>query len=224
MKRKEIIIFGPLSSVPKIRNALGPLAVNCHSEVRNLGVFLDSSLNFNKQVSSVVKGSFFQLRRIAKLKPWLSYTDVETVIHAFVTSRLDYCNSLYLGLNQSTLARLQLVQNATARLLTGTKKHMHISPVLAQLHWLPVNYRIHFKVLLFVFKALNGMAPQSIFDLLSPYCHSRPLRSSSQLLSVPKATLKTKGDRAFSVAAPRLWNNLPIEIKSSPTISSFKSN
>lgn len=198
---------------------------NVQIVVKNLGVFLDTSLNFNRQVSSVVKGSFYQLKTIAKLKLFLSHKDLETVIHAFITSRLDYCNSLYMGLTHSTLSRLQMVQNAAARLLTGTKKRQHITLALALLHWLLVKYRIDFKILIFVFKALNGLAPQYITDLLTPYSAPRSLRSSAiQLLSVPYSRLKTKGDRAFSVAAPRLWNNLPSHIKSCPTIDHFKSH
>lgn len=95
--------------------------------------------------------------------------DLEIVIPAFITSRLDYCNSLYLGLPMSTVNRLHMVQNAAARLLTGTKKCQHITPVLALLHWLPVRFRIDFKVLLFVYKALHGLVPQYINDLLVLY-------------------------------------------------------
>jgi len=109
--------------------------------------------------SSVVKSSFFQLRYIAKVKQFLCQRDLETVIHAFITSRLDYCNSLYRGLPQSTINRLQVVQNAAARLLTGTKKRDHISPVLEILHWLPVKFRIDFKIAVLVYKALPGAAP-----------------------------------------------------------------
>ena len=128
-------------------------------------------------------------------------------------------------MSQHNINRLQLVQNAAARLLTGTKKTEHISPVLAQLHWLPVKYRIYFKTLLFVFKALNGLAPPYISELLNPHSAPRALRSQNQsLLTIPRARLKTRGDRAFSVAAPKLWNALPSHIKSSPTIAAFKSN
>ena len=161
-------------------------------------VIIDPMLSFDKQISTVVKSSFFQLRSIAKIKKMLSMKDLQTVIHAFITSRLDYCNSLYFGLPKSSLDRLQLVQNAAARLLTGTRKREHITPVLASLHWLPVKFRIDFKILLYVFKAL----PQYICDLLTPYPTPRSLRSSNQfLLSVPRAHFKTKGDRAFATAA-----------------------
>ena len=147
--KTEVIIFGPTKSVRDLTNALGPLSASAHTSVKNLGVYLDSSLNFNKQVSSVVSSSFYQLRTISKLKPILTLRDLETVIHAFISSRLDYCNSLYHGLSQSTLHRLQMVQNSAARLLTGTRRRDHITPVLAKLHWLPVKYRIDFKILLF---------------------------------------------------------------------------
>ena len=117
------------------------------------------SLNFNKQISSVVRSGFYQLRVISNLESLLSRSDLEILMHAFISSRLDYCNILYTGLTQSNIHKLQMVQNAAARMLTGTKKREHITPVLAQLHWLPVKYRIDFKILLFVFKAVNGSAP-----------------------------------------------------------------
>ena len=99
-----------------------------------------------------VKSAFFQLRLLARVKPYLSPSDPEKVIHAFIFSRLDYCNLLYVGLDQRSLRCLQLVQNAAAQLLTGTKKQEHITPVLAYLHWLPVRFIIDFKILMFVFK------------------------------------------------------------------------
>ena len=223
--KTEVIIFGPPPSVTSLSSALGPLSNNVNAVVRNLGVMLDSSLNFNKQINSVVRSGFYQLRVISNLKSLLTQNDLEILIHAFITSRLDYCNILYTGLTQSNIHKLQMVQNAAARLLTGTKKREHITPVLAQLHWLPVKFRIDFKILLFVFKALNGLAPPYIVEMLSPHSTPRSTRSSTkQLLSVPRTRLKTKGDRAFSVAGPNLWNPLPLHIKSSITLASFKSN
>ncbi len=133
---------------------------------------------------------------ISRLKSTLSFQDLDKVIHAFITSRLDYCNSLYLGLPKSLLARLQMVQNAAARLLTGAKKHDHITPILASLHWLPVSFRIQFKILLIVFKALNGQAPSYISDLTSFNSAPKSLRSANKaLLYVPRSRLKFK-DRA----------------------------
>ncbi len=116
--------------------------------------------------------------------------------------------------HQSSLQRLQLVQNAAARLLTGTKKYEHITPVLASLHWLPVRLRNEFKILLIVFKILHGLVPANLSELLRVHTPLKALRSCNQvLLDVPKTRLKNKGDRAFfSVVAPNLWNGLPVHI------------
>ena len=123
------------------------------------------------------------------------------------------------------ISRLQSVQNTAARIVTVTKKFDHITPVLIQLHWLPVHFRILFKVLhvLLVYKALNGMAPLYITELLSYRTCSRTLRSPDQkLLAVPKSRLKTYGDRDFSVAAPKLWNELPLDLRCLDKIDLFK--
>ena len=166
---------------------------------------------------------FNHLRLLSQIKHSLSFNDFERVIHAFISTRLDYCNALHAGLNQGSIARLQLVQNAAARLLTGTRKRDHITPVLASLHWLPVRFRIDFKILLFVFKSLNGLAPGYLAELLEVYDPPRTLRSMGQLqLTTKTANKRTRGDRAFSVLGPRLWNALPLQIRFAPSIESFK--
>ena len=114
------------------------------------------------------------------------------IIHTFISTRLDYCNSVFTCLNKSALNKLQTVQNSAARLLTGAPRRSHITPVLSALHWLPVKFRIDFKILVLTFRALNGQAPQYILDLLKPYSAGRTLRSSGQnLLVVPKTRYKT---------------------------------
>lgn len=175
----EVVVFGTHAPLNKLTDTLGPLASHLSHTVRNLGVFLDSSSKLETQVSTVVETSFYQLREIAKAKPYLPPRDLKTLIHAFIASRLDYCNSLYLGLQHSSLHRLQLVQNAAARLLTGVRMYEHITPVLANLHWLPVKYRIDFKILVLTFKVLNNKAPSYLNELLNIYDPQRALRSSS---------------------------------------------
>ena len=222
--KTEILLFGPPNSTQILKDNLANLSPNLKSTAKNLGVYIDSDLNFNTQIKSVVQTCFFQLRNIAKIKPFLSSTDLEKVIHAFITSRIDYCNSLYSGITQKTLFRLQLVQNAAARLLTNTKKRDHITPILAALHWLPVAFRIDFKILLIAFKAQRGLAPPYISELLSPYIPPRDLRSSGKgLLEVRTASYVTKGQRAFAVNAPNLWNALPERIRLTDSLTLFKS-
>uniref|UniRef100_A0A3B3D322 Reverse transcriptase domain-containing protein n=1 Tax=Oryzias melastigma TaxID=30732 RepID=A0A3B3D322_ORYME len=155
-QKTEVMVFGPSGSCDPSKMDLGVLTPHVKQSVLNLGFKMDSDFKLDSHISSVVKSSFFQLRRLTKVKPFLSQQHFETVIHAFITSRLDYCNSLYFGISQSSLSRLQLVQNAAARVLVGARKRDHITPVLASLHWL--HFRVHFKILLFVFKSLSGLA------------------------------------------------------------------
>lgn len=152
-----------------------------------------------------------------KLKPVLSLTDLKKSDPC-----LDYCNALYLGICSSLSLRLQLVQNAAARLLINTRKRDHIPPVLASL-WLPVKQQIEFKELMYVFKALHSLAPVYISELINTYCFSKSLRSNNQLLlDIPWTRSKCKVDQAFAVVAPRLWNGLPLSLRPSTSMYMFK--
>ena len=125
-----------------------------------------------------------------------------TVVQALAISRLDYCNSLLYGLPSTLINRLQRVQNAAARMVARAGGREHITPVLFRLHWLPVRYRITFKILLLT---LHCLIPAYLTALLAPYRRSRALRSSQhQLLHVPQTRLLTFGDRSFASAAPKL--------------------
>ncbi len=154
----------------------------------------------------------------------LPVSDAEKLVHAFMTSRLDYCNALLGGCPASSINKLQIVQNAAARVLTRSRKYDHITPILQSLHWLPIMFRISYKILLLAYKALNGLAPAYLTSLLSRYNPSRSLRSqNSGLLVVPRIAKSTKGGRAFSYLAPKLWNSLPDNVRGSDTLSLFKS-
>ncbi len=193
---------------------LGPLTSNLHGQCQESWCHLWLGTEVWHRSSC-----YFQLRNIAKLKSILSLNDMKTVSTALISSRVDYCNSLYLDVGQSSLSRLQLVQNAAARLLTGTRKRDSITPALAslqcQIHdWFQGSS---------VFKAIHGLASLYTSELLWPYFTSRPLRSSEQLfLTVPRSRLVGKGDCAFAVAAPKLCNSLPLSIKCPPSIDTFK--
>ena len=146
--KTECIIFSTSGTTNRPSLSFGALASYFKPAVRNLGVTFECNMKFDKQISNVVRMSFFQLRLLAKVKPFLNRHDLEKAIHAFISSRLDYCNALYVGLNQTSISRLQLGQNAAARFLTNTSRRAHITPVLHTLHCLPVRFRIDFKILL----------------------------------------------------------------------------
>ncbi len=142
----------------------------------SLGVILDSNLSFENHISHVTKTAFFHLRNIAKLRNMLSVSDAEKLVHAFMTSRLDYCNALLGGCPASSINKLQIVQNAAARVLTRSRKYDQITPILQSLHWLPIKFRISYKILLLAYKALNNLATAYLTNLLSRYNPTCSLR------------------------------------------------
>ena len=105
-------------------------------------------------------------RQIGKIRSFLSSSATEHLIHAFVSSKLDYCNSILLGLPSYEFEKLQRLQNTAARLTVRAKKSAHITPVLKSLHWLPVKERIIFKILLVTYKIVHGFAPAYLNELL----------------------------------------------------------
>ena len=179
---------------------------------------------------------FYALNNIRKIRKYLDSHSTEPLIHAFISSRIDNCNSLYSALPVAEIEKLQRVQNAAARLLTGSKRTEHITPTLRNLHWLPVEQRIKFKTALLVYKALNGMSPSYIKELvvpyhiivpyhnIVPYTPARRLRSCDKsFLKIPKSRTSSFGDRMFGAAAPRLWNSLPDHIRlNNSSIDDFK--
>ncbi len=197
------------------------------NQVRNLGVILETDLSFSSHVKAVTKSAYYHLKNIAKIRCFVSSQDLEKLVHAFITSRVDYwvdyCNGLLTGLPKKTIRQLQLNLNAAARILTRIRKSEHITPVLRSLHWLPVTFRIDFKVLLLVYKSLNGLGPKYIADMLTEYKPNRPLRSlGSSQLEIPRVHTK-QGESAFSYYAACSWNQLPEEIRCAKTLATFKS-
>lgn len=115
-----------------------------------------------------------------------------------------------------SLQKLQVVQNSAARLVMRVRRRDHITPILKELHWLPIRARIEFKILTLVHKCINGSAPAYLIELLELYSPARPLRSQAQALLIePRFSTIAFGSRAFSRSAPRLWNSLPSNIRNS---------
>ena len=156
--------------------------------------------------------------KISKIKKYLDNDSLRTVIQACVTSRLDYGNVLLNGTTASNIRLLQQVQNSAARLLTGSKRTDHITPVLESLHWLPIQHRITFKTLSITYSALNDdNSPAYIKDILNLHQPTRALRSADEkLLQVPMTKTKM-GEISFSFAAPKLWNALSLGISNCHT-------
>ena len=170
---------------------------------------------FDVHVSDMCRSSLNQLRNLSKITKYLTQESRDIAVHVFITSKLVYRNSFLYDCRKVQLKKLQYCQNTAARIVTQTRKFDHITPVLFDLHWLPVSYRIVFKILLLVFKSLNNLSPSYLADRLSHQSHSRPLRSASeQLLEQLRSFTKTYGHKAFSVCAPKL--------RKSPSLTGFK--
>lgn len=202
---------------------VGEEAVSPNNKARNLGVVFDRTMSMKDHISRVCQSAFYHLRRIAEIRHCLTRSAAENLIHALITSRLDFCNSLLVGLPSSAIKRLQAVQNAAARLLMGIRKFDHISPTLHELHWLPVHCRVQYKILLLAFKALHNLSPGYVSALISVRQLRPGLRCAGLVLQVPSTRLKTYGDRAFSSSAPHLWNSLPVQLRNCNNIDTFKS-
>ena len=225
--KTELLVVGSKSALAKMEPftiCVDGSTIPCSNQVKSLGVILDNTLSFSAHINSMSRSAFYHLRNIARLRPALTQQNAEVLVNAYVTSRLDYCNSILSGIPNKLLHRLQLIQNSAARIVTRSKSTSHVTPLLIQLHWLPVAYRIQFKVLLLTYKSLHNNTPTYLSDLLESYTPARSLRSSTAgLLHVPKANLSTLGERAFSYIAPKLWNSLPDYIRHCDSITDFKS-
>jgi len=154
---------------------------------------------------------------------WIRITAVALLSSFVEYSSWNLCFYLYADDTQLYVP-LKPGSSDVSHILTGLKRSDHITPTLAALHWLPVSFRIDFKILLLVFKVLNGQAPAYISDLLLPYKPKRCLRSAgTALLSVPRFRLITKGGRAVADRAPQLWNSLFCDLRQASSVASFKS-
>ena len=169
---------------------------------------------------------FFPLHALGQLRPQLNKRTAKTVAVSLIQSRLDYCNSCLWGLPQNQIQRLQKVQNTAARIVSLAKKSDHITPILKDLHWLPVDKRIDHKLLSLTYSCMDGTAPPYLQELIQKQTSSRGLRSSSQsLLRVPSLDghkKKSLGVRSFESAAPKLWNSLPQKLRESDNKTTFK--
>ena len=184
----------------------------------------DANVTMNRHVSGVCRSAFFHIRQIGRIRNFLARDACSDAVRSAILSRLDYANALLGGLRQTDLDRLQRGENCAARVISRTKIRERITPILCDLHWLPVPSRIQFKLCVCMYKVIHGAAPDYICSELTLYRPQRALRSSynGQLLNI---TVGRKDVAAFDfiVKGPQLWNDLPIDIRNSPSLTTFKS-
>ena len=214
-----------LSSVADTDNfSMSGSVIKITDTIKSLGVHIDSRLTFEKRVSEICRASYSNIKALKKLRSSLDQETAKTVACAIVSARLDYCNSVLYGTTVKNLSKLQRVQNSLARVVTGCRRSDHITPVLKDLHWLPIRERIHYKISCMTYKVKHSGEPSYLAEQLLQYIPSRNLRSSNQnKLVIPFIRTKT-ASRAFSVAAPVLWNELPDCVANAPSVSNFCSS
>ena len=193
--------------------------------VKNLGFTLDCHLTMNAHVTNIARTCYFELRRLASIRRFLTSTATATLVSAFVLSRIDYCNSLLFGSTHDVTSNLQRIQNYAARVILCLPKSSSITTHLKSLHWLPVKVRSTHKIACLCYHCHSSTAPSYVADML----HKKPLhtRSSSYtmaLLNRPAHSKATLGGRSFSFASSSVWNSIPNNVRCAPSLSPFKSH
>ena len=205
---------------------IGDSIITPTKTVRNLGVTLDREMTMGPYIRQITRSAYFRLQKISTIRCNLNQETCAAAVRALVLSKLDYANTLLIGLPEKLVGRLQIVQNDAARLVSRTSRRDrdHITPVLRQMHWLPVRHRITHKLLTLTYRALHSeSAPLYLRDLLQPHQPPRVLRSGdAPPRLVRPRTKKLVGERAFVAAAPTHWNNLPDSVRGAQSLTVFK--
>ena len=223
--KTEFLIIGSRAHLKQLSMdgiRIGDSIIQPSGVARNIGAIFDKTMSMKDHILSICRSCYCHIRNIGKVRRFLTKDAASTLIHAFVSSKLDHLNALLYGVPQYLLYKLQKIQNNSARIVMKTKSREHITPVLKGLHWLPIAERIIYKINLTTFKALNGFAPGYVRDLLRPYTPSRALRSlNASFLRKPRCRTKA-GERSYAICGPHLWNRLPRNLRESVDLDRFK--
>ena len=196
---------------------LGNAQIPLKKSVKNLGFTLDCHLTMNAHVSNIARTCYFELRRLASIRRFLTSTATATLVSAFVLSRIDYCSSLLFGSTHDVTSHLQRIQNYAARVILRLPKSSSITIHLKSLHWLPVKVRSTYKIACLCYHCHSSTAPSYVTGMLhTKPLHTRNTRSSSYtmpLLNRPAHSKATLGDRSFSFASSSVWNSIPNDVR-----------
>ena len=206
---------------------IGNAQIPFKQSVKNLCFTLDCHLTMNAHVSNIARTCYFELRRLASIRRFLTSTATATLVSAFVLSRIDYCSSLLFGSTHDVTSHLQRIQNYAARVILRLPMSSSITIHLKSLNWLPVKVTSTYKIACLCYHCHNSTAPSYVTDMLHEKpLHTRNTRSSSYtmpLLNRPAHSKATLGDRSFSFASFSVWNSIPNDVRCAPSLSSFKS-
>ena len=225
-KTEFLVLGSPHSTriMPTVELNIGNSSIQPTPSVRNLGVLFDSNMSMSVHIANLRRNISFHLRNMSRIRRFRDYNSCHHVARALILSRLDYGNSLLFGSNESDLNKLQSLQNWAARLVCGGSKRDSASPLLKELHWLPLRQRIIYKLCVHIYKCINETGPYYLNQCIAHYEPGRPgLRSGSdRSLLVVQRTKNSAADKSFTVAGPKLWNDLPSNIRLCDSLHVFK--
>ena len=223
--KTEILLLGSaynLKQFSSVAIKVGDTEIPSKLSVNNLGSVFDAKLNMSDFVAKKCQSALFYLRSISRIRKYLTTNATKSLVHAYVTSRIDYGNSLLYGLPKKSIKKIQKVQNMAARIVCKSSRFDPATPLLMQLHWLPIEQRIQHKILGYIYSSLHGTAPAYFEELFQHYNPERQLRSQSKCLLKTNRFSNQYGRRAIVNSGPYLWNKLPVNIKQSDSVISFK--
>ena len=205
---------------------IGNAQIPFKQSVKNLGFTLDCHLTMNAHVTNTARTCYFELRRLASIRRFLTSTATATLVSAFVLSRIDYCNSLLFGSTHDVTSQLQWIQNYAARVILCLQMSSSITIHLKSLYRLPVKVSSTYKIACLCYHCHSSAAPSYVTDMLHKKpSHTHNTRSSSDtmpLLNRRAHSKATLGDRSFSFASSSVWNSIPNDVRCAPSLSSFK--
>jgi hypothetical protein len=223
--KTEFLILGTKSNLKSITKNfinIGLHNVIATTNVRNLGAYFDSEMSMNRFVTQKTKEIQYELRKLFRIRHFLTFDARKSLIQALIISRLDYCCTLLIGTSKANIRKLQVMQNNAARFIYSLPPRVSAKKAMQELHWLPIEQRIKFRTLTYTYKSLQQCAPSYINDLLITkdiYHHTRA--SAATILFQPKLSNNIQ-EKSFKFAAPKLWNELPSKIRSCVTTETFK--
>ena len=225
--KSEVLLVARKANAAKFAQGTGVCVAGANIlysvQLKSLGITLDQNLSLDQHVTNIVKSSNFNIRALRHIRPMLDRTVANTVACSIVSAKIDYCNSLLYGASAKNIQKLQRVQNTLARVVSGVKRRDHIKPVLRDLHWLPVQQRIEYKVALITYKVLNSGQPHYLHSLMKEYKPARQLRSEGQrLLAKPCGLTSALASRSFTCSTETVWNSLPEVVRKTEHLQTFK--
>ena len=225
-EKTEVILLGNPRTLIKCTFTgihVGNTLISPSTQIRSLGVLLDSNLSMKAHVGRIRAASFARLRLIARVKKCLRQHECSMLVNSLVLLHLTYCMPLLTGISSNLLQKLQRMIDSSVRLVYGLGRWQSVQGILLKDGWLPVQSLIKLRILLLLFNVVSFKKPSFLHELLHDYTPRRQLRSESQLLlTVPRQRLSAS-DKAFRVVAPRLWNSLPLRMRQCQDKSFFMS-